>query len=258
MNESTTLSIAVRNHDKTSIEIEPTATTAKESALMDAESIFCVQCADDQIQATKAIQKINALLKQVEASRKLCKSELEKPIKALDTLAKEFSASLIEVRDRLAGWINSYQIEQQRIAAAAEKERQEKLRREMAEAERIRREAEEAKRKAERAETEFAGKDAEEQARREAEAKRQELARQQQALANTQTTRTATPPKAAGMVVKEVIRFDVTDIHALYAHNPKFVRMEPNAIEINSALRNGMSECPGLKIWKETKTEFRQ
>ena len=64
-------------------------------------------------------------------------------------------------------------------------------------------------------------------------------------------------PKAAGLAVGDVWRFEVTDIHALYAANRGLVRIEPNAQAINTAMRDGMRTCPGLRIWNETRATMR-
>jgi hypothetical protein len=64
------------------------------------------------------------------------------------------------------------------------------------------------------------------------------------------------PRRESGMMVKPTIMFEVTDIHALYAHNPALVRMEPNKSAINGVIFDG-AVIPGLRIWKETKVSVK-
>jgi hypothetical protein len=64
--------------------------------------------------------------------------------------------------------------------------------------------------------------------------------------------------KPAGLIVKEVWKFEVLSVDELYAANPGMVRMEANTAAINSALRAGAREIPGLRIWSEVETGVRK
>lgn len=71
--------------------------------------------------------------------------------------------------------------------------------------------------------------------------------------------RTPMPEKAkdAGMHVKPVLKWEVTDINALVAARPDLCNIEPKASAINACCVPEMpNKPPGLKLWWESQTIF--
>jgi hypothetical protein len=58
------------------------------------------------------------------------------------------------------------------------------------------------------------------------------------------------------MVVKKVVKWEVTDAKALYNFFPHFFRLEPNKSVINASV-TAKTVAPGLKVWEETATTVR-
>ena len=94
-------------------------------------------------------------------------------------------------------------------------------------------------------------------AERAAEAERQRLAQLAIQQSQVQQSVARAQVKPAGLVVREVWKFEVLDIRHLVASNPALVRFEPNTAAINEAIRNGLRTCPGLRIYSETVTGVR-
>jgi hypothetical protein len=63
--------------------------------------------------------------------------------------------------------------------------------------------------------------------------------------------------KPAGLVNKPVWKFEVTNLGHLYGARADLCNVEASASRINEAIRNGMTECPGLRIWQEQSTTVR-
>lgn len=238
------------------VQLAPEAVALKYKALDGAKSITVVK--DDFVQqvAVDVLKEIKTILKHVENSR----SEAKKPAlefgRKIDSLAKTFCTELECESVRIANVVSSYEADKRKKAEEAEAARQAELRRQ--EEERRRMEEDERK-KREAAERELAEakskKSREEAAARlkkqeeEAESRRKQLEAEQAAKATELAPKSF--QKAEGSIVREVWTFTVTDLDALYAANKAMVRIEANASAINEKIRNGMRECPGLKIYKE-------
>jgi len=62
--------------------------------------------------------------------------------------------------------------------------------------------------------------------------------------------------KARGTISRKVLKWEVTDIKALYAARPELCHVEPNAAAIK-AVCSAKLEVPGLRLWEEETTSFR-
>jgi DNA repair exonuclease SbcCD ATPase subunit len=175
--------------------------------------------------------------------------------------------------------------EQERIRKEAE-EREAKVRQEAEEKARVAREAEEkaqreaaeleakasrarsAERQAElqkeaderRKASEAAAAKAEEERKAAQEKADRERAEAQKAIAAQNTAVSlAAAPKLTGLSVRGEIKFEVTDIQALFAALPGMVLLTPNNAAIKAQLKTlpeGQS-LPGVRHWKEAKTSVR-
>lgn len=253
---------------ETSVSISPKAEDTKQAALAEARDITTVNDEFAMACATDALRNLKQLTKEVEDARKAVKAPVLDLGRTIDGLAKEFLAEVEQESIRVNKLLNAYAAEQRRIQMEAERKRQEEERRQREAAEKAERErlaAEAAARKAEEDRQAAFDEHEESQAKAQAakatqeaaEAARQaEEARKAQEAARQQIAPSFEKPK--GMAIKTVKRFELTDIHALYAARPDLVRMEVNASAINAALRNGMTECSGLIITEETITEVRK
>ena len=86
-------------------------------------------------------------------------------------------------------------------------------------------------------------------AEEQAEALRVQQAKLEQAAAAAVSAPSKVPSRASGMVVRNVPKFEVLDIWQV----PRdFVRIEPHSSAILDAIRKGVTEIPGLKVWFET------
>lgn len=63
--------------------------------------------------------------------------------------------------------------------------------------------------------------------------------------------------RARGQQLKQVLRWEVTDIDALYKSRPDLCRIEPKASAIQASCVPGMPNLPfGLRLWWEDKATF--
>lgn len=259
--------LVINNAESVSITVSPDAQAHKLALVAEARDIasiedeFTLSCAADVGRKLRGIQV------DVEAARKEIKAPVLNLGRAIDTIAEGFVAEVSTELHRITKLINDYTAAQRRKAEEAERARQAELRRiedekRKAEAEVARKADEERKAKV-AAEAAF-GAEAERKAKEEQDRiarERQEQEKRQAELnaekARLQST-TVAAPKLAGVAQSKVWRFEVTDIHALYAHNAALVRFEPAAANINAAIKAGMTSCPGLKIWQEDSTTLRR
>ena len=71
-------------------------------------------------------------------------------------------------------------------------------------------------------------------------------------------TRTSTgPSRAPGMIVRKVVKYEITDPIKVWAKWPNFFKLEPRASIINATIFDGF-ECPGMRVWIETETGFKK
>lgn len=264
-----TTALVLHNAAAVSVTVEPSAEEAKAKLLAMAADITAIGNGFELELAANMARSIRAMVASVEDARKEIKAPVLDLGKRIDTVARDFSATLANELDRLTRLINTFTVEQRRLAEEAERKPGASLPRcgpvPVAASEQAAREAEAARLKAQREQEAAFTKEQEEQARiewekRESEARaEQERQRQLQAeKARLQTSPVVAPVKPAGVAAQKVWRYEVTDVYALYAHNANLVTVEPRAAAIMAAIRGGMRECPGLKIWQEDSTVIRR
>lgn len=214
-----------------------------------ADGITKISNAQDQENAVRIASDIKAFMNEVEAARK----ELKKPIidigKTLDETVKTFvtktDISFSKVMQMLAVWQQAEQVRAQRIRDEEEAKRREALRLAAEQEAELNRKKEQAKTEMEKEALEI-----------ELEKKGQEF--RETIIESHAAVAVAAPTKAKGMSVAKVYDFEVEDIHKVYQHNSALVKLEANTVVIKSLLRQGMKECPGLKIFEaETKVNVR-
>ncbi len=198
--------------------------------------------ATSQQTAVSLMQEIQILRKEVEVSRKTVKAPVLEVGKKIDRIADEYCAPLETEYKRLSAAISAFQLAEARRA----EELREKMRLEIAK--RLE-EEQRAKESAYLAEMELDAKPTEAQLADAIQA--EEKAKQSEEL-SMQALRAPVPvvERAAGMVLKDIVKWEVTDIHALYKAHPMLVRMEANRAAINATVAAN-SIVPGLRIWSE-------
>ena len=104
----------------------------------------------------------------------------------------------------------------------------------------------------------------EEEARKLAEAQEEErrvLAQQEADRVSEQSrlamTRPSAPAKVSGVSSRAVWKFEVTNPSEVFKAHPELCRLEILPASVNTAIRNGMRDCPGLKIYQSTETSVR-
>lgn len=265
----------------TSITLAADAEAQREALVKEAAGIDSIADEITMEIATDVMRKLKGCLSSVESSRTGVKAPVIDWGRKIDQMAKAFVLPVETQATRLKRLMDGYAAEQRRLADEAERKRQAELKRieeerraaEQAEAKRQEeaRRAEEAARRAEEAkhvaftpeDSAKAQIDFKEAARIAAE--RREQARQEQdriaelnaARARAQTVVTVAA-KPAGLSVRDVWKFEVVNIHAVYAFDPELVRLEINTAAVNNAIRAGAREIPGLRIWSEVETGVRK
>jgi hypothetical protein len=220
------------NVDQALVSLAPNAEGERDKLVAQAKDITGIADELDFAVAADVLRQLRTLHKSVEDTR----AEVKKPVlnlgRQIDGLAATFVGPVETEATRINSLIADYMAAQQRKADEAERERQ-----------RLAREAEQKEAEQRAADAEFLGGDA--------------PSRVAPVVLPQPGPPAVIVPKAAGLAVGDVWRFEVTDIHALYAANRSLVRIEPNAQAINTAMRDGMRTCPGLRIWNETRATMR-
>jgi hypothetical protein len=245
---------------KFEIALAPEAEALKLAALATAKGIVRVDSFTEQ-DAVDALKGINDIRKQVEKSRKDAKAPALEFGKKVDDLAKRFNLELDAEANRISTLLSAHEEEKRRVAAEAEAKRQEEERKiheeAMRKAEAERKAREDAEAELAKAKNAKARADAEAKLKASQEASAKLAAEEAKRLDEIRKSKPVEAEKAVGTVVREVWTFEVTDIHALYRHDPKLCRMEPNTSAINVAIGGGDRDIPGLVIRRETKVGTR-
>lgn len=231
--------LILHNAGAVAIEVEPAAVKKKETLLADAASIAVVSDAFTQEMAASTLRDLKGMLKVVEDSRQAVKAPVLDLGKQIDAKAKDFVEQITIEANRIQSLLTKFTIEQRRLAEEAERQRQAELRR-----------IESEKQKA--AEALFL---AENKADEQAAIKQAETLKQQEVAVKQAPA--VIPTKAAGMIVRDVWKFEVTDAHAVYAAKRDLIKLVPDSMAISRAIAGGMKECAGLRIWQETQTGVR-
>lgn len=165
-----------------------------------------------------------------------------------DMTADQFTAELDRVRQVKA--------ESDRLEREASRARSDKAK---AEAARKAEEAKQAEEKRQREAAELAEKQRlEREARERQEADQRRIDAEKSAARASQAVIPA-PAKLTGVALGSDLKFEVTDIQALYDAAPAFVILEPNNAAIKAALKalpEGKT-LPGVRHWREAKTTVR-
>lgn len=255
------------------VEITPEAYADRTRAIAAASEVTAVTTAVEQATAVTALRALKALAKQVETSRKEAKAPVLELGRRIDATAETFIRDITVDDARVTALLTAYEVEQQRIAAEAEKVRQAEvarlaeeerkkqaeIQRQIAEAEKQQSEAREAAQNAESRE-ELA------EAARKAEAAKAELLklgvtmqRSEDAVIVAQSVPVpvAAPPRPTGTTVRQPWTFEVTDIRALYNARPDLCDITPRRSVILAEIAQGLRQLPGLTIRQETKVGVR-
>ena len=254
--------ILSRNTEAVALSVSPEAIREKQELLDVAYKIASVtDCTVGA--AVKILQSLKQTVKTVEESRTFAKRPFLEFGRKIDGIAASYAFELEVEAKRINKLLSDYQAEQQRLAAEAERRRQEEIAKFEAEKRRV---AEEEARKMREAEAvrQAELKKAQEQSRLKAALLAQEQAAQRQQEAKAAAERLATEaakvvlpvvveaPKVQGMHTREIPHFEVQDIHLLYSFDRELVYIEPNRKNILRLIDQGIKSIPGLKIWSET------
>ena len=234
-----TAALTITGLQHAQVELAPDSYERRSIAMNAAARVPAVADAMDAEDAADALRLLGALVKDVEAARKVVKEPVLELGKKIDTTAKEFVADVVAEKARIETALGTFQAAEQRRADAERRAAQE-------EADRLAREAAKAQREADRATNQG------------------EADRTQQVAAQAETAaieaRVAAaeiaPVKPSGVAVRQPWKFEVTDIKALFAARPDLCVIEPNNAGIRAQIPHNQN-IPGLRIWQEAKASVR-
>lgn len=207
-------------------------------------AVKAVANAADNESAGAVVRDIRAYVKSVEAMRQTLTKPLLEGQRLLKALADDHCEPLLAEQRRIEGLAVAFAQAEARRVAREEEERQAAFRK--AEVERIAAE-EKARKLAEKANTEKQ-QVAAIRAAQAAEAKAADVAK---VIAAPMPT----VAKTKGQQTKRVMRYEVTDIRALYAARPELCNITEKASAINAVCVPEMP-VPGLKLWWEDKVVY--
>jgi dTMP kinase len=268
MNQLITLS----GIDHTALSATDAARVQRDSLLTLATGVGTVSSADQAARAAFVLKELKGFTREIESSRADVKAPVLEIGKKIDALAKDLTTKVDAEATRVSRVLGAWQAEQNRLAEEARRkawEEEQRIREEAARKEREAAEREQARqaeleRKAAAARTEETAAKYRQQAEAAALRAHQEQERRdfvaEQAIVSTRVSAAAlVPPKPAGVATREEIKFEVTDIIALYEAAAYLVSLEPNTAAIKAALKaltNGQ-HLPGVRHWKEALTVVR-
>lgn len=235
---------------KVSVQIADDAHTQKADALGSAALVSAVTTPAQQEFAVAALREIKGIKKKIEDSRKAIKAPVLTLGKEIDAAAATFCAELDAEESRITKAVSAYQVEEERKAREAQEARQAELRR--IENERLAAEREAQRRADEEARAARSLEAAEEAAKRHEAEKLRTAVEAEKAREAVIVKPVVAPARAEGMAVRQVPRFEITDIRALAFARPDLVRIEPNSNAINAEIRAGNLTITGLRCWMET------
>lgn len=179
------------------------------------EDAFDAECAADQL------KNLSSAIKDMEDARKTVKAPVLDLGRRIDAIAKEWLAEIESEKKRISRVLGDYQLAERKKREAAEYEA---------------RKAEiEAREKAEAA---LADGDVE--------------AAQAAAdkIVESKAMVEASHHKISGTSVREVVKFEVEDIEALFKARPDLCKIEPNTALIRETVKV-TPIIPGVRVWKE-------
>lgn len=274
-------SLAIRNFEEVEVNQLPNAIQERDDVLTGSKDITVIDSEFTFLIAADSFASLAEIARSVERSRVAVKNPVLELGRKIDSVAKDFLTEVVTEHSRLDKLITVYRDKQRKNTEEQLRLQNERL----AQIEREKREAEaaEVKRLADIANAETARKQAELDAQTaftpkeavdaaaeanraveehnrlvaEGEAQKQrqaDLAKQQQAV---QRQVIVAPQKVAGLTERKVWKFEVMDIHAVYANTPGLCRLEINASAVNEQIRTGLRECIGMRIYQETQNQNR-
>ena len=239
--------IAVSGVADVQITIEPAAREQRDLVLAEAAEVTSVLNNFDQEAAVDVLTRLEEMARGIEKARKAVKDPVLDVGRRIDMVARDFSELLTAEADRIGRLISAYR--QSLQAEIARREREEREKRQQV--------IEDANRELARLDTE-AAKAKTDEARASAQAEAQEVQRAATcALVESKQAETNAKLRPAGIVERGTWKFEVEDIAKTYAARPDLCLIEPNGNAIRGAIKAGMKECPGLRIFKDAKVTTR-
>ena len=235
--------IAVTGVGDVQIAIEPEVREKSHALLAEAGEILAVANNFDQEAATEVLARLQEMARGVERARKAVKDPVLEVGRRIDAIAGEFSGPLEAEADRIGRLIGAYRTSLQ--AEIARREREERERRGQI--------IEEANREKARLDEEAANAATDEE-RLAAEERANDLVRQTNAaLVESKQAEVNARMRPAGIVDRGSWKFEVEDVGKLFESRPDLCLIEPNGAAIRGAPRGGLRQCPGLRIFKDSK-----
>lgn len=248
------------------IAISPDARQARDRLLTSAATVEAVDSNEAALYASDILKDIKQMTRFVEAGRTEAKAPLLEYGRKVDAIAKELTGELDQVSKDLAFKIGVWTSEQQRLARIEMQKAQEEATRLVAAKQAAERAIYE-KEQAELAELAAKAKQAtsepdaialaieQEHRLREHEFAQQQRdeAMQQQIVALKTTALDKVGPRPTGIATRNVMKYEVTDIRALYAAAPHCVKLEAVAGVLQGMLKNlpEGGTLPGVRHWSE-------
>lgn len=248
--------ITLRNVESLQIDIIPTLRDQRDAVLSDAQQVESVGDEFAEQIAADSLRAINSVLKQVENDRKDVKRPINEFAKLIERTCDEFTADLNREKMRIGRLLADYATERQIKAQEEERKKQAEQRRLAEERDRLLKAEAEARRKEEEAKLLEKPVEVVQEARE----ARKDVAAAVNAVVQQQIQIAAAPvaqAKVDGLVSRKVPKFEVTDPAALFAAKPELVALVPRTNEINAAIRAGLTEAPGIRIWWDTQVTVR-
>lgn len=251
------MNVLIPSHkpDSITMSVDPAAVEQRDTAVAVAGFVTTVDSPEENEQAVDSLKELKVISKAVEAARKELKRPVTDLARLIDGTAEEFLKPVIVEETRLqrlcAGYQQRIEVERQK----ALKEEQAKRDAILAEERKKAQEIETARLKA-LAEAKTAADQDAANASAEAERKRLEdasAAKQAELI----PVHGSAPQKVAGASVARPWQFEVLDLNALHAARPDLVEIVPRGRFIQDAIRNGVREIPGLRIWQDTQIRVR-
>lgn len=203
-----------------------------------------VDSAQSAERATALLREVKDFTALIEASRKAVKEEPYQLCKKIDALAADLADALAAESRRISSLIGAWTAEQERAAEEARRKAWE-------EEERIKREAAQKIKDAEAlSQTATAAAVLTEKIE----------AKAVEAIVQVRTTAgNIVAAKPEGVSNRKVVKFEVTDIHALYGAAPYLVKLEPNTAALNNAIKSlaDGQHIPGVRHWFEHSVSVR-
>ncbi len=272
MSTATTELLLVTGIDSASITAAEDAIQRRDTLLASARRGTSVRTADGAQRAAEIMREIKAFTGLIEATRKEVKAPVLEIGKKIDSVSNTLTADLQAEYDRISRLLGAYQAEERRKQEeAAQRAREEEQRLLEEAAAKQRAIDEEAQRKAEELEAKAAKARTDEKAAQyqaEADTIRANAEQAQRAVADKTadaivdtrvSVETAAAARPSGLAVRGEIKFEVTNIQALYEAAPAFVILTPNNAALKAALKalpEGQS-LPGVRHWTEQKASIR-